>query len=75
MSMKFRYSLLIQWSDEDQLYLVTLPEFVEIAMQPSTYGQTYEEAVKNSQEAIEGYLAYYVEDGLAIPTPNMLQVA
>jgi antitoxin HicB len=75
MSMKFRYSLLIQWSDEDQLYLVTLPEFSEIAMQPSTYGQTYEEAVKNSQEAIEGYLAYCVEDGLTIPTPNLLQVA
>jgi antitoxin HicB len=55
--------------------LVTLPEFSEIAMQPSTHGQTYEEAVKNAQEAIDGYLAYCAEDGLAIPTPNMLQVA
>jgi antitoxin HicB len=73
--MKYPYSLLIQWSDEDQLYLVTLPEFSEIAMQPSTHGQTYEEAVKNAQEAIDGYLAYCAEDGLAIPTPNMLQVA
>ncbi len=73
--MKFCYSILIQWSDEDQLYLVTLPEFAEIAMQPSTYDQTYEDAVKNAQAAIEGYLAYCEEDGLAIPTPNMLQVA
>lgn len=73
--MKYPYSVLIQWSDEDQLYLVTLPEFAAIAMQPSTHGQTYEEAVKNAQEAIEGYLAYCAEDGLAIPTPNMLQVA
>jgi antitoxin HicB len=73
--MKYPYSLLLQWSDEDQLYLVTLPEFSEIAMQPSTYGQTYEAAVKNAQEAIDGYLAYCAEDGLAIPTPNMLQVA
>jgi antitoxin HicB len=72
--MKFHYSVLIQWSDEDQLYLVTLPEFAMIAMQPSTCGQTYEDAVKNAQEAIEGYLAYCGEDGLAIPTPNMLQV-
>jgi antitoxin HicB len=73
--MKFRYSVLIQWSDEDQLYLVTLPEFAVIAMQPSTCGQTYEDAVKNAQEAIEGYLAYCEGDGLAIPTPNVLQVA
>jgi antitoxin HicB len=73
--MNLRYSLLIQWSDEDQLYSVTLPEFAEIAMQPSTYGHTYEDAVKNAQEAIEGYLAYCEEDGLAIPTPNLLQVA
>jgi antitoxin HicB len=73
--MKYPYSVLIQWSEEDQLYLVTLPEFVAIAMQPSTHGQTYEEAVKNAQEAIEGYLAYCAEGGLAIPTPNMLQPA
>jgi antitoxin HicB len=73
--MNFRYSILIQWSDEDQLHLVTLPEFAEIAMQPSTYGQTYEDAVKNAQEAIEGYLAYCEESGLVAPSPNMLQVA
>jgi predicted RNase H-like HicB family nuclease len=22
-----RYSMIVQWSDEDQLYLVTIPEF------------------------------------------------
>jgi predicted RNase H-like HicB family nuclease len=43
-------------------------------MQPSTHGQIYEDAVKNSQEAIDGYLAYCEEAGLAIPTPNMLLV-
>jgi antitoxin HicB len=73
--MKYPYSVLIQWSDEDQLYLVTLPEFAEIAMQPSTYGHTYEDAVRNAQEAIEGYLAYCEEEGVSVPVPNMLQVA
>jgi antitoxin HicB len=52
-----------------------LPEFAVIAMQPSTCGQTYEDAVKNAQEAIEGYLTYCEEEGLAMPTPNILQVA
>jgi antitoxin HicB len=69
--MKYPYRLLIQWSNEDQLYLVTLPEFAEIAMQPSTYGQTYEEAVKNAQEAIAGYLAYCEGVGFAVLTPNI----
>jgi antitoxin HicB len=73
--MKYPYSVLIQWSIEDQMYLVTLPEFAEITMQPSTYGHTYEEAVKNAQEAIEGYLAYCEEANLPVPNPNMLQVA
>ncbi|GET37324.1 type II toxin-antitoxin system HicB family antitoxin [Microseira wollei] len=46
--MNYRYSLLIQWSQEDGLYLVTLPEFASIAMQPCTYGKTYEEAIANA---------------------------
>ena len=45
--MNYPYSLIIQWSDADQLYLVTLPEFSTIAMQPCTHGTTYQEAVQN----------------------------
>ena len=54
--MNYRYSLIIQWSDEDQLYLVTIPEFAELVMQPCTHGKTYEEVGRNAQEAIESYL-------------------
>jgi predicted RNase H-like HicB family nuclease len=68
--MNYRYSLLIQWSEEDQLYLVTLPEFTEIAMQPCTYGKTYEEAIANAQEAIAAYLEYCQEEGIAPPAPK-----
>jgi antitoxin HicB len=73
--MKSPYSILIQWSAEDNLYLVTLPEFAEIAMQPATYGHTYEEAIQNAQEAIEGYLAYCQDAEIPVPAPNLLQVA
>ena len=34
--MSYRYSRIIQWLDEDQIYLVTIPEFSNIAMQPCT---------------------------------------
>ncbi|NJR58952.1 MAG: type II toxin-antitoxin system HicB family antitoxin [Cyanobacteria bacterium CRU_2_1] len=73
--MNYHYSLLIQWSDEDNLYLVTIPEFAELVMQPCTHGKTYEEAVKNAQEAIASYLEYCQEEGITPPSPAIPQVA
>lgn len=73
--MNHHYSLLIQWSEEDQLYLVTLPEFAVIAMQPCTYGKTYEEAVQNAQEAIASYLEYCEDEDINPPSPVFAEVA
>ncbi len=70
--MNYRYSLLIQWSQEDGLYLVTLPEFATIAMQPCTYGKTYEEAIANAKEAIASYLEYCQEEDLVPPSPAIV---
>lgn len=47
-----KYTIVIQWSDEDKCYVVYLPEFTDI-YQPCTHGDTYEEALKNAQEVIE----------------------
>lgn len=63
--MKLRYSILIQWSDEDQCYIVSLPEFGKYAR---THGDTYEEAVKNAQEVLE----LLIEDD-NLPQPNVYQ--
>ena len=73
--MNYPYSLIIRWSDEDKLYLVTLPEFSTIAMQPCTHGTTYQEAVQNAQEAIEGYILYCQNEQIPIPEADRLQVA
>jgi len=67
--MNYRYSVIIQWAEEDQLYLVTIPEFSEIGMQPCTYGKTYEDAIANAQEAIAAYLEYCQEEGILPPSP------
>ncbi|MBD1823790.1 type II toxin-antitoxin system HicB family antitoxin [Cyanobacteria bacterium FACHB-DQ100] len=56
--MSYRYSLVIAWSEEDQLYLVTIPEFAELVMQPCTAGKSYAKAVEKAQEAIASYLDY-----------------
>jgi len=64
--MKLRYSILIQWSDEDQCYIVSFPEFGKFA---KTHGDTYEEAMKNAQEVLE----LLVEDSEKLPQPNIYQ--
>jgi predicted RNase H-like HicB family nuclease len=49
--------MVIQWSNEDQAYLVHLPEFP--AQHFVTHGDTYEEAAKHGQEAIESLIEWY----------------
>ncbi len=68
--MNFRYSVLIQWSDEDQKYVVSLPEFGPYA---HTHGDTYEEALKNAQEVLELLIETYQEQGRELPQPKTLQ--
>ncbi len=70
-----RYSMVIQWSDEDQLFLVTIPEFAERVVMPCTHGKTREEAIHNGEEVIEMYLEAWQAEGESIPEPNTLQIA
>jgi predicted RNase H-like HicB family nuclease len=57
--------MLIQWSDEDQVFVVTLPEFGA----NKTHGDTYEDAAKNGQQALELLIETYHADGWVLPTP------
>ena len=47
-----RYSMIVQWSDEDQLFLVTIPEFSDLVVMPCTHGKTREEAIRRLQRAL-----------------------
>lgn len=46
-----KYTIVIQWSDKDNCFVVFLPEF-ETVMQPVTHGEIYEEAFQNAQEVL-----------------------
>jgi predicted RNase H-like HicB family nuclease len=63
--------MLIQWSDEDQAYVVTFPEFGGCR----THGETYEEAAKNGREVLELLIESAGEEGQPLPAPATLQVA
>ena len=62
--MNTHYSLVLEWSDEDQKLVVSFPEFGDLA---HTAGKTYAEAVRNGQEALELLVETYQQEGRALP--------
>ena len=70
MSKRPRYSMLTQWSDEDQAYLVTLPEWKGRVFGPVTHGDTYEEAAHNGREVLEMLIESAREHGEPLPEPR-----
>lgn len=65
--MSHRYTVVIQWSDEDSAYVVSLPEFGQLA---HTHGRTYEEALENAQEVLDVLVEGYPESGRTLPEPQ-----
>ncbi len=58
--------MIIQWSDLDQVYVVTLPEFGDC----KTHGATYEEAARQGSEVLELLIESGLEDGDKLPVPR-----
>lgn len=67
-----KYTITLQWSEEDQCFVVFLPDFEDV-MQPVTYGDTYEEALQNAQEVIDLLVETTQEEGKSPPTPKPFQ--
>jgi predicted RNase H-like HicB family nuclease len=61
------YSMYIQWSDEDNAYVVAIPELLDC----KAFGKTYEEAVRRGQDAIITWIDGYRKLGLPIPEPSV----
>lgn len=72
MSEPSRYSMLIQWSDESQTYLVMLPEWQSRVPYegPVTHGDSYEEAVKHGLDALDALIASTRAAGEPLPEPR-----
>ena len=65
---KWKYKMVIQWSDEDNCFLVGFPDF--IGQKWRTHGDTYAEAVTNGEEALESLILAYQATGESLPTPS-----
>jgi antitoxin HicB len=74
-SERLHYSMVVQWSDDDQAYLVTLPEWDGRAFNPVTHGDTYEDAVKRGHEALAALVAAARKHGEPLPEPRRFACA
>ncbi len=69
------YSIVIEWSDEDQAYVVLLPEWQKRVLQPVTDGATIEEAARKGQAALEGLIEQALRFGEPLPEPRVFVTA
>ena len=64
--MTFRYQLIIYWNEEDNAFIVEVPELTGCMAD----GETYQEAVKNAEIVIQEWIETAKELGREIPEPQ-----
>jgi len=60
--------MVIQWSAKDNCFVVTLPEWGELCQ---TYGDTYEQALKNAKEVLQLMVDSSMEEGSSLPEADL----
>jgi predicted RNase H-like HicB family nuclease len=63
--------MLAHWSDDDQAYLVTLPECADRVLGPVPHGETYDEAIRNGHAAEEALIASARQHQEPPPEPHV----
>ncbi len=64
------YSMVIEWSDEDQAYIVTLPEWEVAGYHGHTHGATVAQAAAAGEELVASWLDYIQQTGEPLPAPR-----
>ncbi|MDP5018084.1 MAG: type II toxin-antitoxin system HicB family antitoxin [Dolichospermum sp.] len=70
---KLKYQMIIQWSEEDNCFLVGFPDFP--GQKWRTHGDTYELAVTNGIEALDSLIIAYESAGDALPEATVCNAA
>jgi len=66
MANKFRYEVIIYWSNEDHAFIAEVPELPGCAAD----GSTYQEAIANAEEVIQEWIETAHELGRTVPEPK-----
>ena len=72
MTERLHYSMVVQWSEEDQAYLVTLPEWEGRVFNPVTHGESYEDAIKQAHEALAALVSSARQRNEPLPAPQTI---
>jgi antitoxin HicB len=67
-----KYQITIAWSQEDNCYLVYLPDFTDEIMQPVSHGNTYQEALQHGLEVMEELIVQLQASGKNLPIPKLI---
>ncbi|MGH9822013.1 MAG: toxin-antitoxin system HicB family antitoxin [Blastocatellia bacterium] len=65
MAPKSKYGFRVVWSEEDQEFVATVPEFAGL----SALGETPAEALAEAEAALDGFLETYYSRGIPLPEP------
>ena len=63
---KIRYEIILYWSDEDQAFIVEVPELPGCAAD----GETYQDALANAEVVIDEWIETARELGRLVPKPQ-----
>jgi predicted RNase H-like HicB family nuclease len=61
-----RFQIVLEWDAEEGVWVTYVPTLNYL----STYGDTREEALANTQEAIVGYFEAAAKEGIAVPSSD-----
>ena len=70
--MNYKYQINIVWGQEDECYLVYLPDFEQEIMQPVTHGETYREALQHGLEVMEELILDLQAEGKSLPVAKLV---
>ncbi|MGH2514932.1 MAG: type II toxin-antitoxin system HicB family antitoxin [Ktedonobacterales bacterium] len=65
------YSMLIEWSNLDDAYIVSFPELERANFLVNIHGATYMEAAQKGQEVLADLLTWANAEGKTLPAPAL----
>ena len=65
------YSMVIRWSNEDQAFVVSFPEWEAAGHIGHVHGRTYREAAQQGEELLENLVDWAKQGGEPMPPPDL----
>ncbi|MEM7595293.1 MAG: type II toxin-antitoxin system HicB family antitoxin [Cyanobacteria bacterium P01_A01_bin.83] len=66
MQIERNYSIIIQWSDQENCFVARLPEWSDVKVR----GESYETVLANAQQAIDTLIKSFLSQGRLLPEPR-----